>query len=183
MDQQGLNFLTLTVVDWTDVFTRKQCRDIIIDSLKYCQTHKGLEIFAYVVMSNHIHLVARATKEETTLSDILRDFKKFTSSRIINWIKTSHKESRREWLLHRFSWNAKMNGGKRNYQLWQRSNYPTMLYSANVIWTKIQYIHLNPVRAGWVNQASHYVYSSALNYQGEAGPVPVTVYDGLVYNL
>ena len=83
-----MNYLTLTVVDWADVFTRKECRDILIESLRHCQEQKGLEIFAYVGMSNHIHLVARATQEGTTLSDILRDLKKYTSSKIISWIKT-----------------------------------------------------------------------------------------------
>ncbi|MGK0363009.1 MAG: putative transposase [Saprospiraceae bacterium] len=84
MDQYGINYLTLTVVDWADVFTRKECRAILIESLRHCQEHKGLEFFAYLVVSNHIHLVARATKEGTTLSDILRDFKKYTSNKIIN---------------------------------------------------------------------------------------------------
>lgn len=181
MDQYGINYLTLTIVDWADVFTRKECRDILIESLNHCQKEKGLEIFAYVIMSNHIHLVARATKEGTILSDILRDFKKYTSSKIIEWIKTSGKESRREWLLHRFKWNAQKNGGKRTHQMWQRSNHPTALWSAKVIWEKIRYVHRNPVRAGWVLEAPHYLYSSALNYAGVDGLMPITLYEGIVY--
>ena len=56
-------FLTFTVVGWIDVFTRRQYCEIILDSFKYCQLHKNLEIYAYVIMSNHVHLIARRKKE------------------------------------------------------------------------------------------------------------------------
>ncbi len=79
-------FLTLTFVNWIDVFTRKNHRDAIIDSLKYCQNEKGLVIFAYVVMSNHVHLIAN-TNEPFLLKDTIRDLKKFTSRKIISLIK------------------------------------------------------------------------------------------------
>lgn len=181
-DQEGLNFLTLTVVDWTDVFSRKRYRDILIDSLRFCQEAKGLEIFAYVFMTNHIHLVARVREgEPAQLSDILRDFKRYTANQIIAEIKKSGRESRKEWLLHRFLWNAKKLGDGRKYQFWQSGNYPTALWSAEVIWQKIHYIHRNPVKAGWVEYAPHYLYSSAANYAGENGLMPVTLYAGKVY--
>jgi len=74
-DQEAAHYLTLQIVQWADLFTRKIYRDIIIDSLKYCQKNKGLEIYAYVIMSNHIHLLAK--DENGNLSAILRDFKKY----------------------------------------------------------------------------------------------------------
>jgi REP element-mobilizing transposase RayT len=181
LDQKGINYLTLTVVDWTDVFTRKECKDIIIESLAHCIKEKGLVIYAYVIMSNHIHLVAQASKEGISLSDILRDFKKFTSRKIVDWIENSGKESRKEWLLHRFAWNAKHSGGNRKYQLWKRNNYPTALWSAEVIWKKIRYIHRNPIRAAWVFEAPQYVYSSASNYIQKNSILDITLYEGIVY--
>jgi putative transposase len=83
--------------------------------------------------------------------------------------------------LHRFKWNAQKNGGKREHQVWQCDNYPTALWSAEVIWTKIRYIHRNPIRAGWVMEVPHYLYSSALGYTGEVGLLPVTLYEGIMY--
>ncbi|MBP8238854.1 MAG: transposase, partial [Saprospiraceae bacterium] len=82
LDQHGINFVTLTVVDWVDVFIRKRYKDIVIESLKHCQKEKGLVVYACVIMSSHIHLIAEA-KGSIPLSDILRDFKKFTSKTIL----------------------------------------------------------------------------------------------------
>ena len=94
-DQEAAYYLTFQVVFWIDVFTRKTYRDIIIDSLRYCQQDKCLEIYAYVIMSNHIHLLVRSSKGE--LSATIRDFKKYTSKKIIEEIITGT-ESRREWI-------------------------------------------------------------------------------------
>jgi putative transposase len=84
-DKEATYFLTLTVVYWIDLFTRIRYKEIVTDSLAYCSKNKGLEIFARVVMSNHIHLICRSTGE-TNLSEIIRDFKKFTSKALIQAI-------------------------------------------------------------------------------------------------
>jgi len=103
----GIYFVTFSVVNWIDVFVRQRYKDIIVESLKYCQENKGLEIFGWCLMSSHIHLIIRA-KEGYNLSDILRDFKKFTSSRLIKSISdTNEPESRREWMLWMFERAAK----------------------------------------------------------------------------
>ena len=86
-DQYGLNFVTFTIVDWVDIFTRKVYCDLIIESLKYCQKEKQLYIHAFVIMSNHVHLVVSAEEGNCKLSDIIRDFKKFTSKKIVKTIK------------------------------------------------------------------------------------------------
>lgn len=91
--QDAAYFLTFQIVYWIDVFSRKRYRDIIVDSLNYCTKEKGLEIFAYVIMSNHIPLMARASKEN--LSNVVRDFKRHTSFEIIKSI-LNESESRRE---------------------------------------------------------------------------------------
>ena len=81
-DQQGLYFLTPTVIHWIDVFTRRDYKDIIVDSLRYCIKEKGLVVNSWGLMSNHLHLIVRANGTNR-LSDILRDFKKFTSKKIV----------------------------------------------------------------------------------------------------
>lgn len=85
-------YVTFTVHQWADVFTRSIYTDIVIDSLRYCQKEKGLKIYAWVIMSNHIHLIIRS--EINNLSDIIRDFKKYTSSKIVRAIESNKKESR-----------------------------------------------------------------------------------------
>jgi REP element-mobilizing transposase RayT len=171
-DQQGLNYLTLTTVGWVDIFTRQCYRDILIDSFKYCQEHKGLEICGYVIMSNHIHLIAWT--QENKLSDALRDFKKFTSKAIVKAVQEKT-ESRKEWMLELFRYFGKRNSDNRDYQVWQQDNHPVALWSLPVIWQKLNYIHLNPVRAGWVAQPEYWLYSSASNYVARKGLLDVSM--------
>lgn len=162
LDQQGLNYVTCTVVGWVDVFTRAAYRDIVIESLAYCRQAKGLQTFAYVLMSNHLHLIVKANGKEP-LSAILRDFKKFTARKIIESIETGN-ESRKEWLLHLFGYFARNNSNNRYHQFWVQDNHPIALLTPAVIWQKVEYIHQNPVRAKWVERPEDYLYSSARNY-------------------
>ena len=108
INQNALHFVTMTVVGWIDVFTREEYRKVILDSLAYCQKEKGLVVNAYVIMSNHIHLICYA-REPFLLSEVLRDFKKFTSKSIFTAIQANNNESRKEWMLHLFSYYAKYN--------------------------------------------------------------------------
>ena len=160
-EQQGFNYLTLTVEGWVDIFTRQRYRDIVIDSLKYCRENKQLHIVGWVIMSNHLHLIVFT--EKTDLSDVLRDFKKFTAHKILESIR-EEPESRREWLMHLFGYFAKTNTTNRKFQFWQSDNHPIALWSLPVIWQKLDYIHMNPVRAGIVSDPTHYLYSSAGDY-------------------
>jgi putative transposase len=161
-DPNGLNYLTLTIVGWIDVFTRQRYRDIVINSLKHCQTNKGLRICGYVIMSNHIHMIAYVEKGNE-LSLVLRDFKKFTANMILKSIQTES-ESRREWLMHMFEYYAKYESNNREHQFWQHDNHPIALWRQDVIWQKLDYIHLNPVRAGIVSRPQDFIYSSASDY-------------------
>ena len=99
IEQDKLHFVTLQVVEWVDIFTRKKYRDIIVENLDYCQKNKGLEIYAWVIMSNHVHLLVKSDKDE--LSNILRDFKSYTSKKILDEIDSCN-ESRKEWMLKIF---------------------------------------------------------------------------------
>jgi REP element-mobilizing transposase RayT len=159
-DQYGMYFITCTIVDWVDVFTRRLYRDIIIDSLQFCIGQKGLKVYGYVIMSNHLHLiVASATGK---LSDTIRDFKKFTANKIIEAV-TSGPESRREWLLHRFKWNASQHTRNEAYQVWTHENHAINITSKSFFDQKLDYIHQNPVRNGLVMREEEYVYSSAFS--------------------
>jgi putative transposase len=112
LGQDRLHFVTLTVVDWVDIFIRKSYKDIVIESLKYCQANKGLEVFGYVIMSSHLLLIVR-TAAENELSDVLRDFKKYTAKQILQAIEHGGYESRRKWLLHRFAYRGTAGQDKR----------------------------------------------------------------------
>lgn len=160
-DQSKTYFITSTVVGWIDVFSQKPCIDVIIDSLKYCQKEKGLIIFAFVIMKNHIHLVAQAS--ENNLSDIIRDFKKYTS-RMITSILISSEETRPKWMIDQFSQYGAQCRNNETYQFWIQDNHPIEIYSNKFIKQKIKYIHNNPVKAGIVENPEDYLYSSARNY-------------------
>ncbi len=96
-DQHGCYFITCTVDQWVDVFTKREYVDILLDSLRYCQKNKGLLIYGWVIMTNHLHLIVGTERDK--LSDIIRDFKKFTATKIVEAIETNPKESRKKWLL------------------------------------------------------------------------------------
>ncbi len=123
---------------------------------------RGWLLHGWCIMSNHVHLIASARNED--LSDILRDFKKFTSKQIIAAIEKSETESRREWMLAIFKAQAEKNSHNVHYQFWRQDNQPKELYSAAFTVQKLNYIHNNPVEAGLVEKAEDYVYSSAKDY-------------------
>ncbi|MCB0633423.1 MAG: transposase [Saprospiraceae bacterium] len=168
VDQYGLYFVTFTIVGWVDVFSRKECKQIIIDALRYCIANKGLVVHAYVIMESHIHLILSATEESQGLSAIIRDFKKHTSKEILKWVRQGGRESRKEWMLIVFKYHAKYNKRNAEYQVWQQDNRPKELYYPRFIMQKIGYIHRNPVVAGIVDEVGAYLHSSARNYQGRA---------------
>ena len=114
-------------------------------------------------MSNHLHLIVAA--KENNLSDILRDFKKFTSKQIIKAIQNNEQESRREWMLEIFKKAGETNGRNSEYQFWRQDNQPKELYSPSFVFQKLNYIHNNPVEAGIVDKPEEYLYSSARDYK------------------
>ena len=122
-----------------------------------------------------MHMIAYSP--ESNLSDIIRDFKKYTSKQIIKKIIENPKESRAEWMLRLFKYYAKYNKNNTTYQFWKQDNKPTELINPKWINQKINYIHLNPPRAGIVELPEHYIYSSARNYMGESGILKLEVID------
>ncbi|MCE6991294.1 REP-associated tyrosine transposase [Dyadobacter sp. CY323] len=157
--KHGLFFVTMTVVGWIDVFTRKKYADEIIKNLNYCIDNKGLEVYHFCIMSNHIHLICSA--EDGEVGRIIRDFKSFTTKEIIRQIAENPYESRKEWMLYMFRYFAKGSSPKCEFQFWQHTNHPVWLESNRFMLQKTRYILNNPVKAGIVSEPEHYIYSSA----------------------
>jgi putative transposase len=132
---ESLYFITLTIVDWIDLFIHPEYKHIIIDSLSFCQTYKGLQIFAYVLMTSHLHLIVK-TKDGINLSDIIRDFKSHTSKKLIEVIK-EQPESRKEWLLDKFNTAAAKIKRNSKYKIWQDGYHPIELSDNKIIEQKL----------------------------------------------
>lgn len=171
-EQGGSYYLTLQIVEWIDLFSRIDYRDIVIDNLKYCQQHKGLVVYAYVIMSNHIHLIVQA--ESNNLSAVIRDFKSYTSKCLLKQIIEGN-ESRREWLLLLFNKAAQKHKRNSKYQVFTHENHAVELYSDKFIDQKLEYIHENPVRAGIVKEPEEYIYCSASNYALQSSIMDVEI--------
>lgn len=171
-DQNNIYFLTLTVVEWIDLFTRKEYSLVLIDALNYCSKEKGLVIFCYVIMSNHLHIICK-TEHPFQLSEVLRDLKKFTSKKIIVTMNEIS-ESRSEWLLDKFSFEAKRIGRAKYYKIWKDDNHAIEIGDYIDIEHKINYIHYNPVKAMIVRNPEEYIFSSAIDYCDGKGLVEIT---------
>ena len=110
---EAVYFVTFTTVNWIDVFTRPIYKEIIVDSLNYCIKNKGLIVYAWVIMNNHVHLVIES--RSAALEDIMRDLKKHTSKTIIKAIEENPQERRKGWMLWMFE-RAEKNGNNSKYK-------------------------------------------------------------------
>ena len=166
-NKEGLFFVSFATVYWLDVFTRDHYCWSFIESLNYCRKNKGMEIYAWCIMPSHVHLIFRA--KDNNPGDLLRDLKTYTSKRMQRLIEENLQESRKEWML----WMMKRAGSKKSNikgrQFWQQHNKPIELWSPEVINQKVDYIHQNPVEAGFVTEPYYWKYSSAIDYSGGKG--------------
>ena len=167
-------FLTMTVINWIDVFTRPVYRHIVVDALKYYQENKGLIIYGWCLMSNHLHMIAEV-EEGHNLSEFLRDFKKFTSKAIVKEIRENAAESRKKWMLKEFKLAGKGDPKIKNYKFWQDGNEAKEIYTTPFLEQKLDYIHENPVKAEIVEYAEDYLFSSARNYVDKPGLLDVVL--------
>ncbi|RDC65918.1 transposase [Adhaeribacter pallidiroseus] len=165
------------MVFWLDVFVRLTYKNLFVESLNFCIKNKGLRVHAWCLMTSHVHLIIPAEEpSKANLSDILRDLKKFTATQVIREIETGV-ESRKDWLVDKFKFTASQNYRNTTYQFWQQNNHAEELISNKFIPQKLDYIHENPVKEGWVEEAMHYLYSSARDYSGLNGLVPINFLD------
>ena len=149
-------------VDWC--FYPGKSKKVLIESLKYCQKEKGLEVYAYCIMTNHNHMIWKGAGE-IGLAQIIRDFKKFTSKRILNIIE-EEPESSRKWMHNYFEDVCKHLKREQKYKVWKDGYHAEILYSRKFLLQKLHYIHNNPVKARIVDNPEHYLFSSARNYAG-----------------
>jgi len=166
-------FITSTTEGWIDIFTRKNNKQVIVDSLNYCVKNKGLIIYSWCLMSNHLHMICKS-EGDISLSDILRDFKTFTSKQIAQNI-TQEPESRREWMYAYFKKSVSHLKRAPKYKIWQNGNHPKEITGSVSLYQKIEYIHNNPVKEMLVENAWEYLHSSARDYSDKKGLVEVCV--------
>jgi REP element-mobilizing transposase RayT len=164
-EKDGAYFISFATVFWIDAFTRIVYLDIIINSLDFCRKNKGMIIFGYCIMPSHVHLIFKANDDNP--SELIRDFKGFTSRKMLEAIQENNRESRKEWLLWMFRLAGKRNSNIERFQFWQQHNKPIEIWSLKVFEQKLNYIHQNPIESGFVTEPYEWKYSSARNYYND----------------
>ena len=158
------HFMTCTVLHWIPVFTRPATVNILLDSLRHLMA-EGLKVYAYVILENHLHLVAQSEQ----LDRDMRRFKSFTARQLIDYLA----EHQMTQILEQLAFYKKAHKGDRAYQFWQEGVHPEWIQNEQMMRQKVEYIHNNPVKRGYVDEVQHWRYSSARNYLGEAGLLEV----------
>ena len=161
-DQVNPHFVTFTIVGWIDVFTRDLYKDIFVTSLDFCIKNKGIELHAWVIMTNHVHLIVSTKKNN--IADFVRDIKKYTCRKIIESMINNKRESRKAWMVNMFEFAGKTNSNNKYFQLWKQYYHPIELNTPRRLEIVMAYLHHNPVKAGLVWEPWHYKYSSGIDY-------------------
>ena len=174
-DQTKLHFVSFATVYWIDLFVRPEYIETLIKSLKHCQKEKGLEVYAWCIMPSHVHMII-GTKHKP-MQDILRDFKSHTSRKLREEISCNPIESRKEWIIWMMERAGRENGNNKDWQLWQQHNHPIELDNNDILDQKLNYIHMNPVTSGFVNEPEHWRYSSAIDYASGKGMLAICFID------
>nr|VFK39372.1 MAG: hypothetical protein BECKTC1821D_GA0114238_10069 [Candidatus Kentron sp. TC] len=159
------HFMTATVNNWLPLFTRPQTVEIVLDSWRFLQREGNLTLFGYVIVENHLHLVAASPN----LSAAMRRFKSWTARRIIDYME----EIRARRMLELLALFKRAHKTETNYQVWEEGNHPQAIVSEAMMHQKIDYLHHNPVARGYVDRPEHWRYSSARNYLGQPGLIEV----------
>ncbi len=161
-------FLTCTVVNWLPIFSSPSITKMILNSWQFLQDQQRLTIHGYVILENHLHLVAKAKD----LSKEIGDFKSFTARQIIDYLIDKNAKH----VLDALNYYKLRHKTDRQYQLWQEGSHPEQINSLMMMQQKIDYIHQNPVKRGYVDEATHWRYSSARNYAGLEGLLQIEKY-------
>jgi len=155
------HFITCTVLHWIPLFTRVESVQILLDSLKHLQQTDNLKLYAYVVLENHLHLVASSDN----MTQSLRKFKSFTAKELLQLLQKQNVRT----ILDQLAFYKKVHKQETTYQVWQEGMQPKLIQSEVMMMEKINYIHNNPVKRGYVDEAKHWRYSSARDYEGVSG--------------
>jgi len=171
-DQDRPYFITFAVEAWVDVFTRQPYKEIVLESLRFCQQKKGLILYSWCLMTNHIHLIV-GRKGEEKIEEIIRDFKKYTSVHICRLIQNNPMESRKSWMLGIFREAAFNSKKHQKFKFWQNEYHPVELSTNYIMDQNLDYVHENPVKEGIVSRPEDYLYSSARDYAGSGGVLEI----------
>ena len=161
------HFMTCTIVEWIPLFSNPHLANLLLDSLRFLQDQDRLTLHSYVIMENHLHLIASAED----LSRQISQFKSFTARSIVDWLRSDSPNS--YWLQRLARAKLDHKTGQR-YQVWQEGSHPQVIMSEDILRQKIEYIHNNPVKRGYVDDPAHWRYSSYRDYMGETGLLPVS---------
>jgi len=159
------HFVTFTILHWIPIFTNTQSVDIAIESLKYLQKSDNLKIYAYVILENHLHLVMQSDD----LSKTVQKFKRHTTKEIIALLKANNVKT----ILDQLAFYKKAHKKDSEFQLWQEGYQPKLIQNDTTMINKIEYIHHNPIKRGYVEEDWHWRYSSARDYKGLEGLIDV----------
>ena len=158
------HFITLTVLHWIPVFVRPETVQILLDSLRFLQK-EGLKVHAWVVLENHMHLVVSSPDIERHVAR----FKSFTAKQLLMHLDKRGASA----IMDQLKFYKKAHKVDRGMQFWQEGVHPEWISSDVMMHQKIDYIHMNPVKRGYVDEAEQWRYSSARDYVGEMGLLPV----------
>ena len=153
------------MLNWLPVFTRPGTVQILLDGLIFRQQQKGVKVYGYVILENHMHCILQASD----LGQQVHDFKAFTAKEILRYLEENHAER----LLGLLAFFKKAHKTGSHYQFWQEGSHPQLIQDEAMLRQKLEYIHHNPVKRGYVDEAVDWRYSSARNYQGQEGLIPV----------
>lgn len=166
-------FITLQTVDWVDLFIRPVYKQMIVHSLNHFIESKGLVVYAWCLMTHHLHLLAKSDND-TAIADLENEYRTFTNTKLLEAIDTEP-AVRKEWMLGRFK-NYSLFGFGKKLQVWEGSNSSAFasMKQPELIIEHIGYIHQSPVRDKIVDTPAEYLYSSARDYTGSRGLVQIT---------
>lgn len=172
-EKEACYFITFQTVDWVDVFIRPVYKQVIVHTLNHFIESRGLVVYAWCLMTNHLHLLAQA-KQGYVIADLEKEYKSFTATKILEAIDTEP-GLRKEWMLKRFENFGNMLGLIKKYHVWQNCSHPLYidLKRTDLLIEHFKYIHYNPVRDKIVDMAEEYLYSSARDYAGMKGLVNI----------
>ncbi|MBW2053790.1 MAG: transposase [Deltaproteobacteria bacterium] len=160
-------FVTCTITGWQTLLNRPRLAEIILDSLRFTHCERRIVLHAYVLMENHFHLVGSSDH----FSDEVRKLKSYTARMIVDRLKKDDDRA----TLAKLKVNGQRTRPDQEYRVWEEGFHPKAITDEAILRQKIEYIHNNPVRRGYVDIPEHWRYSSARQYVGSDGLVPVEI--------
>ena len=164
LEPDAPHFLTCTAVKWLPLFAQPANALILLDSLRFLQRERGLLIHGYVIMENHCHLIAGGPG----LAGSISSFKSFTARQMVDRMRERNSPA-----LSLLVWYRSRHKRDREHQVWQEGSHPEQIEGEAMMRQKLEYIHNNPVKRGYVDDPLCWRYSSARNYEGLEGLLDV----------